>query len=123
MSKKKTCPDCKSPMAEAIYGMPSEEDFENIDKGEARSYNLLAKEIMAYKAADHLATWQLPIYFVQGKYDMATPTSLVEDYVQKAESVDHREYRVFKTASHFAHWEDRKSFLKLLLKIKGRLRK
>ena len=29
MAKTKNCPECKAPMAEAIYGMPSQEDFEN----------------------------------------------------------------------------------------------
>lgn len=29
MAKNKKCPECKEPMAEAIYGMPSPEDFDN----------------------------------------------------------------------------------------------
>jgi ADP-ribosyl-[dinitrogen reductase] hydrolase len=29
MTKTKNCPECKTPMAEAIYGMPTQEDFEN----------------------------------------------------------------------------------------------
>lgn len=60
---------------------------------------------------------EIPVYFVLGKKDLITPTSLVEEYFDKLETPK-KELIWFEDMGHSPHIYDYKKFYELLIQIK-----
>lgn len=58
----------------------------------------------------------VPIYFLTGKYDYITPSSLVEEYFEAIDSPD-KEIIHFENAAHDLHFENTNKFIDICLSI------
>ena len=85
-------------------------------RGQYKSEKILGptfRKINFMKAAKKL---ELPIYFIQGKYDQQTPTILVEEYF-KTLNAPYKKLYLFEQSAHIPIVEEKERFLKLLDEI------
>ncbi|MCM0650192.1 alpha/beta hydrolase [Clostridium swellfunianum] len=94
----------------------TEEDIENIPKGLAFSDIHLWKEVINSRMMDNYLEFEIPIYFLCGKYDYITPTVLVEEYCKKI-NAPVKKVIVLENSAHFPYIEEPKAFSKAIIDI------
>lgn len=58
----------------------------------------------------------VPVYFIQDRYDYNTPGDIVERYYEKLDAPQ-KSLLWFDNSAHFPHWEQPQKFVDALLKI------
>ena len=68
----------------------------------------LTKEISSIK---------VPVYFFEGRYDMATPTVLVENFYNGLDAKKGKKFIIFKKSAHLPMLEEKKKYEDQLINI------
>ncbi len=69
-----------------------------------------------YNMIESYAEFIIPIYFVAGRHDFNTPSSLVKDYFNIIKA-PHKEFFWFEESAHDPHFEEVEKFYDILLEI------
>ena len=64
--------------------------------------------------------FDIPIFFIAGKYDFVTPTSLVQKFYDELDAPK-KELIVFKNSGHLPQLEECEQFAQTLIKIRSTL--
>ncbi|MDX1479398.1 MAG: alpha/beta hydrolase [Saprospiraceae bacterium] len=99
------------------------EEYNLLDKfnwirGQLRSERILGP---VFRQIDFRVTApriDLPVYFAQGKYDMQTPTSLVQEYFDLLQA-PLKSLRIFRGSAHLPLAEEKEEFLAFLDEVIG----
>lgn len=89
-------------------------DALNWFKGKSESIKLLYENIMSINLSDEIDTFDIPIYFLQGKHDYQTPSSLVEEYFHQIQATQ-KELIWFEKSAHFPIFEESEKFNSVLI--------
>jgi pimeloyl-ACP methyl ester carboxylesterase len=77
-------------------------------------WNQLAGFVNTYVAAKSVPRLDVPTYFVQGKYDLNTPTHLALAYFHALKTNKPKEWSEFPNSAHFPFYEEPDAFLNVL---------
>lgn len=92
----------------------SDEELKNINLGMSNVYERISSFLFEYEAIKKANKLEVSTIFVQGKFDMATPTSLVEAYYEAVEVPKGKKLVIFEKSAHFPMYEEPTKFLNLL---------
>jgi pimeloyl-ACP methyl ester carboxylesterase len=106
-------------LAEAMQKNKEYSDEEIATGVEALKGNLdqLAEFLNEYVLMKAVTKLDVPVYFLQGRHDMNTPTVLAKEYFDALEAPKGKHWIVFEDAAHLAMYEERQKFLDLLKSI------
>jgi pimeloyl-ACP methyl ester carboxylesterase len=86
-------------------------------KGMEFTISALWDEIEDMDIAEEIRSIEIPIYFFEGKFDMANPTVIVEDFYNNLEDRKDIHLVIFEDSAHFPMIEQRKKYQDLLIRI------
>jgi pimeloyl-ACP methyl ester carboxylesterase len=94
------------------------EGFENLMmKGYYFSVSAMWDEIKNIDITKEIQSIEVPVYFFEGKYDMATPTILVENYFQSLNAEKGKKLIVFENSAHMPMVEEKERYEDLLINL------
>jgi pimeloyl-ACP methyl ester carboxylesterase len=67
--------------------------------------------------SQEIRSMEVPIYFIEGKFDMANPTIIVEDFYKSLEDRENIHLVIFEESAHFPMVEEREKYQDLLITI------
>jgi len=67
--------------------------------------------------AEEIRSIEVPIYFFEGKFDMANPTVIVEDFYNSLEDREDIHLVIFEGSAHFPMIEEREKYQDLLISV------
>jgi pimeloyl-ACP methyl ester carboxylesterase len=73
-------------------------------------------EMRSINIAEEIKSIQIPIFFFEGKYDMATPTILVEKYYDSLDAEKGKKLILFEKSAHLPMIEEKEKYEELLVK-------
>ncbi len=73
-------------------------------------------ELSTIKFIEQVKKLEVPVYFLAGRYDYITPTSLVEDYCELIDC-PFKEIIHFENTAHDLHFENTNKFIEVCLDI------
>ncbi|MDQ0253445.1 pimeloyl-ACP methyl ester carboxylesterase [Evansella vedderi] len=76
----------------------------------------LNNELLTINFFEQVKKVEIPIYFLAGRFDYITPSSLVEEYFEMVDS-PHKEMIFFENEAHDLHFENTNKFFDVCLKI------
>lgn len=76
--------------------------------------DLLADFLNEYVLMNAVPKLDVPVYFVQGRHDMNTPTSLAKEYFDTLVAPQGKHWIVFDDAAHMAMYEEPEKFFQVL---------
>jgi len=88
-----------------------EQEFENQSIGAEKSFEVLIPCLKNYRAIEVIPELLVSTYFIQGTFDLATPTSLVKNYYNKVLAPKGKIFIEFKNSAHFPMYEEPELFL------------
>jgi pimeloyl-ACP methyl ester carboxylesterase len=71
--------------------------------------------------AQEIRSIEVPIYFFEGKFDMANPTVIVEDFYNSLENREDIHLVIFEGSAHFPMIEEREKYQDLLISIASKV--
>ncbi|NVM35451.1 MAG: alpha/beta hydrolase [Candidatus Lokiarchaeota archaeon] len=87
----------------------------------ARDYffttNALWEEMQAVDITTEIQSINVPIYFFEGKYDMTTPTVLVEKFYDNLEAKKGKNLIIFENSGHLPMFEENELYQDILINI------
>jgi pimeloyl-ACP methyl ester carboxylesterase len=86
-------------------------------KGLHFTMNAMYDELKYVNFTKEIQTIKVPIYFFAGKYDMITPTILVEDFFNILNAVKGKKLVIFENSAHFLITEEKQKYQDLLINI------
>jgi pimeloyl-ACP methyl ester carboxylesterase len=86
-------------------------------KGLHFTMNAMYGELKNLNFNEEIRSITAPIYFFAGKYDMITPTFLVEQYYKNLDAVNGKKLFTFENSAHFLITEEKEKYEDLLIKI------
>jgi pimeloyl-ACP methyl ester carboxylesterase len=92
----------------------SKEDMKNLDIGMEKIWNQILPFLLPYKAIESVKELDVPLIFVHGRHDMATPTKLSKDYFNLLIAPKGKEWVEFSESAHFPMYEEPSKFLGVL---------
>ena len=92
----------------------SEKEMETQELAMKRTFEHLSKYLDGYDARKSVPELSVPVYFVHGKFDMATPLSLSREYFDKLKDTQGKNWVTFENSGHFAMYEEPEKFLSIL---------
>lgn len=84
-------------------------------KGLHFTMNALYDDLKKLNFNEEIQSMKVPIYFFAGKYDMITPTILVEDYYKTLDAVNGKKLFIFENSAHFLITEEKEKYEDLLI--------
>ncbi|WP_413612418.1 alpha/beta fold hydrolase [Bdellovibrio sp. HCB-110] len=96
------------------------EDLKNQGLSAQKSFEALIPYLGKYNAFTEMPQIAVPTYFIQGTFDMATPTELVKKYYDKVLAPKGKEFIEFKKSAHFPMFEEATLFAETLKKVNGK---
>lgn len=91
-------------------------DIQNIPKGLDFSDKHLWNEVVKTQMLDNLIEFSVPIYFVCGKYDYITPTTLIEEYYNKI-TTKFKLLIILENSAHYPYIEEPVKFSQVIIDI------
>lgn len=91
-------------------------DVVNWLKGIHYSSKRMKKEMLTINFREQIKAVKIPVYFLAGRFDYITPSSLVEEYCKKIES-PYKKMIYFENAAHNLHFEDTEKFIRVCREI------
>ncbi|MBT8350719.1 MAG: alpha/beta hydrolase [Deltaproteobacteria bacterium] len=88
-----------------------------MNKGYEFSMNAMWQEIKNINLTKEIQSIKVPIYFFEGRYDMATPTVLVEKFYNGLDAEKGKEFIVFENSAHIPMLEEKKKYEDLLVNL------
>jgi len=86
-----------------------------LGKGLKFTMNTRYEEIKHIDFTREISTISTPVYFLQGKYDMITPTSLIEQYYQRLNAENGKELIIFENSAHNPSMEENSLYQDILI--------
>ena len=87
----------------------------------ARDYffttNALWEELQAVDITTEIQSINVPIYFFEGKYDMTTPTVLVEKFYDNLEAKKGKQLIIFENSGHLPMFEENEKYQDRLINV------
>jgi pimeloyl-ACP methyl ester carboxylesterase len=87
------------------------------NKGWEFTMNAMWEEIKNIDLAKEIQSIKVPVYFFEGKYDMATPTVLVEKFCGTLDADKGKKIFIFENSAHFPMIEERGKYEDLLVNV------
>ncbi|MBS4179412.1 alpha/beta fold hydrolase [Lederbergia citrea] len=88
-------------------------------KGINYSGKRMKKEMLSINFIEQIKKVKVPVYFLAGRFDYITPSSLVEEYYKIIES-PYKKMIYFENAAHNLHFEDTDKFIQVCCDIAKR---
>jgi pimeloyl-ACP methyl ester carboxylesterase len=92
----------------------SDAEFEAAFEALRMSVDHLAGFLNSYVLSAAVPRLDVPVWFVQGKHDMNTPTVLTEEYFQLLDAPHGKHWALFDESAHFPMYEEPQKFLQVL---------
>ena len=86
-------------------------------KGLHFTQNAMWKEITKIDFFSEIKSMRVPTYFLMGKYDMITPTSLVESFYIDVVAEKGKELVIFENSAHFLMIEEKQNYQEYLIEV------
>ncbi|MFX1493321.1 MAG: alpha/beta hydrolase, partial [Promethearchaeota archaeon] len=86
-------------------------------KGLHFTMNTMYDELKNLNFNEEIQSINVPIYFFAGKYDMITPTVLVEKYYKTLDAINGKKLIIFENSAHFLITEEKEKYEDLLINI------
>ncbi|MFX1416136.1 MAG: alpha/beta fold hydrolase [Promethearchaeota archaeon] len=85
--------------------------------GKGRDFTTYAlwKELSEVDLAREIDSVRVPIFFFEGKYDMITPTVVVEDFFNQLNAERGKRLVIFEHSAHYAMLEEKEKYLRTLI--------
>lgn len=77
-------------------------------------FNELAEYLYRYDALNVVPEVDVPVYFIQGRYDFNTPTHLARNYYEEISAKRGKYWIEFDASAHFPFYEEPENFLNVL---------
>jgi pimeloyl-ACP methyl ester carboxylesterase len=74
----------------------------------------LLPELARYRVPDGPERFEMPVTFIHGDRDMATPYALAREYYKRVEAPAGKSFHTLEGAAHFAMWERPERFASIL---------
>jgi pimeloyl-ACP methyl ester carboxylesterase len=74
-------------------------------------------ELKTINFSEEIQSIKVPIYFFAGKYDMITPTILVENYFNSLDAENGKNFFLFENSAHFLIKEEKENYKDLLINV------
>lgn len=85
--------------------------------GDAYSRNAILPQTQYTNLSESAPVWSVPVYFVMGRYDYMTPSSVAYSYYEKLTAPE-KHFIWFEESAHFPHFEEEKKFHEVMLEAK-----
>ena len=72
-------------------------------------------EMRSINISEEIKSLQVPVFFIEGKYDMATPTILVEKYYDSLDAERGKKIILFKKSAHLPMIEEKEKYEEFLV--------
>jgi pimeloyl-ACP methyl ester carboxylesterase len=86
-------------------------------KGFDFSMSAMWDEIKNTDLTKEIQSIEVPVYFVEGKYDMATPTVQVEEFYNSLDAKKGKKLIIFENSAHLPIIEEKKKYQDLLVNV------
>ena len=86
-------------------------------KGREFTMNAMLEEINNVNLAQEIQSMNVPIYFFEGKYDMATARVPVEDFYDTLDAEKGKKLILFENSAHFPMLEEKEKYQDLLVNV------
>jgi pimeloyl-ACP methyl ester carboxylesterase len=94
------------------------EGFDNLMmKGLNFSTNSMWDEINNINITKEIQSFKVPVYFFEGKYDMATPTVLVKNFFSSLDAEKGKKLIIFENSAHIPMIEEKEKYEDLLINV------
>ena len=88
-------------------------------EGMAVVFNSLSDFLYKYNASKFVPEVEMPVYFVQGRHDLNTPTELARNYFDDLKADAGKTWIEFDESAHFPMYEEPNRFLQVLKSASG----
>lgn len=85
-------------------------------KNALSSIQMLKPELLKVNFLEEVTELKVPVYFIMGKYDYFTPTSIVEKFYNKLQAPK-KELILFENSAHIPQLEENQKFNKTIIRI------
>jgi len=87
--------------------------------GRGRNFTTYAlwKELTEVNFAREIDSIKVPIFFFEGKYDMITPTIVVEDFFNQLNAEKGKRLVIFEHSAHYPMLEEKEKYLNTLIDV------
>jgi pimeloyl-ACP methyl ester carboxylesterase len=79
--------------------------------------NAMWKELKNVNLTKEIRSIKVPIYFFEGKYDMATPTVIVEKFYDNLDAEKGKKLIIFENSGHMPMIEEKEKYQELLINV------
>jgi pimeloyl-ACP methyl ester carboxylesterase len=79
--------------------------------------NAMWAELKNVNLAEEIQSIKVPIYFFEGKYDMTTPSVLVEKFYDDLDAEKGKKLVIFENSAHFPMIEEKERYDELLINV------
>jgi pimeloyl-ACP methyl ester carboxylesterase len=86
-------------------------------KGYRFTMDAMWEEVKNVNLAKEIQSIEVPIYFFEGKYDMATPIAPVEDFYETLDAEKGKKFIIFEDSAHFPMIEEKEKYQDLLVNV------
>jgi pimeloyl-ACP methyl ester carboxylesterase len=77
--------------------------------------NAMWEELKNVNLTKEIQSIKVPVYFFEGKYDMATPTVVVEEFYDNLDAEKGKKLFIFENSGHMPMLEEREKYQELLI--------
>ena len=88
-----------------------------LNKGYEFSMEAMWEDLKQINLTKVISSINVPVYFFEGRYDMATPTVLVEKFYNGLDAKKGKKFIIFKKSAHLPMLEEKKKYEDLLINI------
>jgi pimeloyl-ACP methyl ester carboxylesterase len=88
-----------------------------MNKGFEFSMSAMWEELRNVNLTKEIQSIEVPIYFFEGKYDIATPTVLVENFYNSLDAERGKTLIIFENSAHFPMIEEKEKYEDLLINV------
>jgi len=87
------------------------------NKGFDFTYNVMWEELKNVNLTKEIQSIKVPIYFFEGKYDLTTPTVVVEKFYNNLDAEKGKKLFIFENSGHMPMMEEKKRYEELLINV------
>ncbi len=88
-----------------------------LGRGRNFTTNALWNEIIVVNFTKEIESIRVPIYFFEGKYDMITPTVVVEDFYKSLDAEKGKTLVIFENSGHWPMLEEKEKYEDILVNV------
>lgn len=92
----------------------TESELQTLNVSMEKIWNQISPFLNEYKAIKSVPKIEVPVFFVQGLHDMATPTKLAKDYFDQVTAPQGKRWIEISGSAHFPMYEESNQFLTAL---------